>query len=501
MDQDDTRTATAGDKLGWPTWRLAGVVVFGAFAAQLDTSVVNVGLVRIGTELGSGLGQVQWVTNGYLIALGLGLPACAWLGQRMGVGRLWMISLGAFTASSGLCALAPTLGALVALRAVQGVSAGLLVPAGQTILGQAVGPGRLGRVMATLGVAVSMAPALGPVVGGTVLAFASWRWLFVINLPIGAAGLALGARFVPRGDRGAASPLDWPGLAYLSVGLPLLVYALTAAGLRASLASPTTLACLLAGAAALGAYGWRATHHRHPLLDLRLFANPVYAAASAAGAATSAAVFGAAIAFPLYFEVLKHRSSFATGLSLISLGAGTALAVPWAGRLTDRHGGGALAVVGAAVMALTTAPFAFLGAHADVLVVQFLLLVRGAGTGMAAVPAMAVAFAAVRPDQLPDATTQVNIVGRISGAAGGALVAVVVARALPRGAAGGFHAAFWWLDAFSVLALAAALWLWQATARSARPSSPEHRRSQAGAPPAGSDGGPTTNRTTKETSP
>ncbi|WP_163549006.1 MFS transporter [Candidatus Frankia nodulisporulans] len=221
-------TGAADDRIGWPVWRLAGVIVFGAFASGLDASLANIGLKSISSDLGSTLATTQWVTSGYLLALAVSLPLSGWLGRRYGPGRVWLASLVAFTVASGLCAAAPTVSGLIALRVLQGLAGGLLIPAGQTVLGRAVGSARLGRVMATLGIVVAVAPALGPVIGGLILHGGSWRWLFAINLPIGAAGLALGLRYLPRGERGRAPHLDWPGLLLISTGLPALVYALTA---------------------------------------------------------------------------------------------------------------------------------------------------------------------------------------------------------------------------------------------------------------------------------
>lgn len=222
----------AAGRLGWPVWRLALVIVFGAFASGLDTSIVTIGLPAIGRDLRAALPETQWVATAYLLALAVSLPLAGWLGRRVGVGRLWLGALAAFTAASVLCAAAPTLAALVALRAAQGLAGGLLIPAGQTVLGQAVGAHRLGRVMATLGVAVSVAPALGPVVGGLLLdpntwhwlgdsgpahwlagGAGAWRWLFAVNLPVGAAGLVLRLRYVPRGrtvGRGRWTGGRWP---------------------------------------------------------------------------------------------------------------------------------------------------------------------------------------------------------------------------------------------------------------------------------------------------
>ena len=129
-------------------WRIAFVIVFGAFASGLDASLTNIGLATIGADLHAGLADVQWVANGYLVAMAVSLPLCGWSCRRLGAGRLWLSALASFTVASGLCATATGLVWLVALRIVQGLAAGLLIPAGQTVFGQAVGKDRLGRTMA-----------------------------------------------------------------------------------------------------------------------------------------------------------------------------------------------------------------------------------------------------------------------------------------------------------------------------------------------------------------
>ncbi len=452
----------AADKLGWPVWRLAWVIVFGAFASGLDASLANIGLDTIRSDLHTTLDLVQWVSSGYLLALAVSLPLCGWLGRKVGVGRLWLCALAAFTLASGLCAAAPTIDALIALRVIQGLAAGLLIPAGQTILGQAVGPGRLGRVMATLGIAVTVAPALGPVVGGLVLHWLSWPWLFLINLPIGAIGLALGWRLVPRGQVGAAPALDWRGYAYIGVGLPLMVYALTGWGSTGTVTTPLVLVPLVLGVLALATFGLRTRHRAHPLMDLRLYRNPVYAAASGATAFTGAVLFGAGLVFALYFQILHGDSVVTTGLLLLSLGAGTALVLPLSGRLTDRYGGGVVSVWGTLLSVAALIPFAFLSAGANPILLQGLLVLLGMATALAAVPPGIAAYKTVHAEQLPDATTQVNILQRIGGALGAALFAVILGRGLPDDALSAFHTTFWWLSGASIVSLAWSLWLWAA---------------------------------------
>lgn len=450
---------TAEAPIPWTVWRLALVIAAGAFMSGMDASVVNVGLETIADDLDTGIGDAQWVANGYLIAFAVSLPACAWLGRRLDVGRLWLLALAGFTVTSGLCAVAGSIEWLIAMRVLQGLTAGLLIPAGQTIIGQAVGAQRLGRVMATLGVAVTLGPALGPTVGGLTIHVGSWPWLFLINLPVGALVLLLGRRHVPRGEPIRGGRLDWPGLVLVTVGLPLVVYGLTAWGEQRALAAPGVLLPLAAGAVALLAFVAHSRRTAEPVLDLSLFANRTYAAAGVTAAFAGAALFGAGLLYPLYFQLGRGESVIASGVSLISLSVGSALVLPLSGRLVDRFGGGIVAVWGGAATVATTLPFALLDVDADALAVQALLLLRGMAVALAAVPAGIAAYKAVATAQLPDATTQVNLLQRVGGSLGGAVFAVILASRLSDGVDAAFHAAFWWLSAAAALGLASALWL------------------------------------------
>jgi EmrB/QacA subfamily drug resistance transporter len=436
----------AEDRIGWPVWRLAWVIVFGAFASGLDTSLVNVGLDTIARDLGSGLPVAQWAATGYLLALAMSLPLAGWLGRRIGVGRLWLAALAAFTTASVLCALAPSIEILIGLRVVQGLAGGLLVPAGQTVLGQAVGARRLGRVMATLGVAVSVAPALGPVIGGLILHVTSWRWLFAINLPVGALGLVLGTRYIPRGTVSAGAPLDWRALIYVSAGLPLIVYGLTGNS-PAEVVLPLT-----AGVCALAAFTVRSRRNPRPLLDLGLFRNRVFAAATAASAITGMMLFGSGLLMPLYLQIGRHDSVVASGVHLLALGGATAAVLPLTGRLVDRYGGGIVAVIGTALTTVATVPFAVLPVNANPALVYGLLALLGGAIALAAVPAGIAAYKAADPGKLADATTTVNIAQRLGGALGGAIFTLLLTGI-------GFHAAFWAMTAAGAAALIAAMCL------------------------------------------
>ncbi|GAB7042885.1 MULTISPECIES: MFS transporter [Catenuloplanes] len=389
----------------WAVWRVALVVSGGAFLSTLDAAVVGVGLEALGRELGAGLGRAQWVATGYLLAFAAVLPAGGWLMRRAGTERLWLGGMAAFLAASAGCALAGGVEWLIALRVLQGVAGGLVLPAGQAVIGRLVGPLRLGRVLGTTGIVVTLGPALGPVAGGLLIDTAGWRWMFLINLPVGLPLLGAAWRLLPRapGDRVAAGALDVPGLSLLAIGLPLVVYGGTGAPLP-----------LAAGLAALTAFGWLAMRGRRPILDLTIYTNRRYAAATVTVAFSGAALFGGQVVLPLYLQLGRGVSAAEAGLLLVPAGLGTVAGLPVAGRLVDRHGAGVVAAAGAV---LTAVPTAGLALDLPWPLVQALLVARGAGMALVMMPGTTGAFTAVTAAQLPDATTQISIVSRVAGAA------------------------------------------------------------------------------------
>lgn len=453
-------------------WGVAAVITFGAFMTGLDTSLVNVGISTIGRELGSDLAATQWVASGYLLALAAALPASGWLGRWFGAGRVWVAALAGFTVTSGLCAIAPNLDVLVGARALQGLAGGLLVSTGISILAQLVGRQGMGRVLAITGVPTVLAPAIGPTAGALLLAHFSWPWLFLINIPIGALGLVLGLRFVPAGDRENSGRLDLVGLVLVAAGVTALTYGITEAAQRQNVTQLPIAASLLGGAAALGVFTRRSLRVRSPLLDLRLFTNRVFAAATSQTLFGGAALFGGQIIMPLYFQLQRDRSVVATGLLLLPFGLGAAATFPIGGRLTDRFGGGRVAAAGLTLTTLVTVPMALLGTQADLVLVETLQVLRGVGLALSGAPVIAAAMAAVARHQLDDASAQINIVSRVGGALGSAVAVAILTSGLASDSSRGtvtsaFHTVFWWLTGASLLALVGAARLTMAQRRDA----------------------------------
>jgi EmrB/QacA subfamily drug resistance transporter len=448
----------ASDRIEPYVWKIAGVVILGMIMSILDTTIVNVALRTLGHELHSSIAQIQWVVTGYLLSLAAVIPVTGWAARRFGAKRVYMTSLVLFTAGSALCAVASSTTSLVLFRVMQGVGGGMIMPVGQLIMAQVAGPKRMGRVMGIVSMPAMLAPILGPVVGGAILENLHWSWIFLVNVPIGAIALALAWRMLPKTDSGAAGRLDVLGLGLLSGGSTAVVYGLSELASHPSLTAPTVLWPIVAGLVLCGVFVWHALRIERPLLDIRLYANRVFAAASLTTFALGASLFGAMVLVPLYYQEVRHESVIVTGMLVGPQGLGMLLVMPLVGRLTERFGGGRISIVGVSILCIGTVPLAFVGASTSIVQISLVLLLRGVGIGFAFVPAMSAAFASMRPEQLSDATPQLNVLQRLGGAIGVAVLAVVLQRgelhAHSLGQfAGAFDSAYWWSLGISLLAL------------------------------------------------
>jgi EmrB/QacA subfamily drug resistance transporter len=343
-------------------------------------------------------------------------------------------------------------------RVIQGIGGGLILPLGQLMMATAAGPRRMGRVMSVVAVPAMLAPIFGPALGGVILDNASWRWIFFVNAPIGLVAIIRGLRGLPRSERQDPGRLDLVGLFLLVTGMPLITYGLAEIGHTGGFSSAKVIGPLVGGLALVALFIAHARRAERPLLDVHLYRRATFASASITTFCLGAALFGAMILMPLYYQQVRHESVLATGFLVGFQGLGAALAMPISGRLTDRIGGGPLAVFGVIVTVLTTIPFGLIGAHTPLESLSTWMFLRGIGIGFAFMPAMAAAFAALEPHELSDATPQMNILQRVGGSIGTAVLAVVLQRALAGthtidAAAGAYGTAFWFSAGLTALAI------------------------------------------------
>jgi EmrB/QacA subfamily drug resistance transporter len=464
---------TDSDRIDAYVWRVSAVVVIGSIMSILDTTIVNVALHTLSRELHSTIDKIQWVATGYLLALAAVIPVTGWAARRFGAKSVYLTSLVLFTAGSALCGLAGSTTELIVFRVLQGIGGGMILPVGQLMMAEAAGPKRMGRVMSMVAVPAMLAPILGPTLGGLILDNVSWRWIFFVNVPIGVIAVISALRVLPNVERQKTDRLDLLGFVLMAVGMPLIIYGLAEVGTTGSFTSTKVVIPIVVGLVLVGAFVLHALRVPRPLLNVRLYQKATFSAASIAMFCIGAALFGGMILLPLYWQTVRHESVLITGLLTAPQGLGAAIVMPIAGKLTDRFGGGPLALLGVVLTAVATIPFALIGAQTSILSLCLWMLVRGFGIGFAFMPAMSAAFAALRRDELSDATPQLNVLQRVGGSIGIAVLAVVLQRSLVgahslQDAAAAYGSAFWWATGLTAVAFVPSIILIRAERRARR---------------------------------
>ena len=449
-------------------WVISGVVILGMIMSILDTTIVNVALDTLSRELHSTISQVQWVVTGYLLALAAVIPVTGWAARRFGAKTVYLSSLVLFTLGSAACALSTSLPELVLFRVLQGFGGGMIMPVAQLIMAQVAGPQRMGRVMAVVSMPAMLAPILGPVLGGLILEHLHWSWIFFVNLPGGILAFLLAYRILPHTHSGEPGKLDRLGLVLLPLGSAAIVFGLSKLGQGAPTGSIEVLLPAIAGLLLVLLFCLHALHVDRPLLDVRLYANKVFAGASLTTFGVAAALFGAMILVPLYYQQVRGLSVIDTGLLNGPQGIGALVIMPIAGRLTERFGGGPIALLGVSLLAISTLPLVFVTATTSILLISLVLVLRGLSIGLCFMPAMTAAFASLRPHQLSDATPQINVLMRLGGAIGTTVLAVALQRSAltqphtSEGLANAFNTAYICALAIALLSLIPCLMLLRA---------------------------------------
>src|SRR3954449_13365090 len=422
-----TQHSDADEPLGREVWVVAVVVTVGVIMSILDTTIVDVALETLSRQLDASLNTIQWVSTGYMLGLAVVIPLTGWMSERFGAKKVWMVSVALFGLGSALCGLAWSSGSLIFFRVLQGFGGGMIMPVGMSVLAQTAGPHRLGRVMAVIGVPTLLGPIFGPVIGGLIVDNASWRWIFFVNIPIAIGALGLAGKLLHAdAGRADAGRLDWTGLLLLSPGLAGIVFGLSETETHGGLTAPIAWAPIVVGVVLVALFVRHAWFADRPLIDVKLFRATGFSAAAASTFLLAGALFGGMIILPLYYQVDRGETALAAGLLMAPQGIGAAFAMPFAGKLTDRIGGGRVSLAGLVLVTLATIPFASISATTSYEVLAPALVLRVVGIGCAMMPAMAAAYATLSHADVPRATSALNVLQRVGGSVGTTLLAVVL---------------------------------------------------------------------------
>ncbi len=320
------------------------------FMASLDNLVVSTALPVIRVNLHAGLSGLEWTVNAYTLTFAVLLLSAAALGERFGRRRVFVAGIALFTASSAAAALAPTIGVLVAARALQGAGGAMIMPLSLTLLSAAVRPERRNAALGIWGAIGGTAIAIGPLVGGAVTSGWAWQYIFWLNVPVGLALLPL-ARWRLAESRGAAAPLDLVGVGLVSVGLFGVVLGLVR-GNAHGWTSPSVLAAFVVGTLSLVAFVTWELRSDHPMLDIRLFARRGFASVNVTALLFSFGMFGAIFFLTQFLQTVQGYSPLSAGVRILPWTAVTMVLAPFVGQLAERWGGKPLVVTGLALQAV-----------------------------------------------------------------------------------------------------------------------------------------------------
>jgi len=408
--------------------KVAVSVVFVAamFMSIMDVTIVNVALPTIGRDFSVSPTAVDTISIAFLVSLAVFIPASGWLGDRFGGKRVLLIAIAVFTIASALCGLAHSLGELVAFRVLQGAGGGMLAPVGMAMLFRAFPPAERIRASAILTVPTTLAPALGPVLGGLLVTDLSWRWVFYVNLPIGAAALAFGAVFLRQTTETQPGRFDRAGFLLSGIGLGLLMYGVSE-GPDLGWGSATVLACVAAGLVLLVVMVAVEMRTPEPIVALRLLGNRLFRSSNGVMILGSVAFIGTLFVISLYYQDGRGLSALQSGLSTFPEAVGVMLGAQLASRvLYPRLGPRRHIAAGLTGVAVSIGLLSLLGAQSSLWWARLLMFALGFAMAQVFVPTQAAAFATITPAATGRASTMFNAVRQLGGAIGVALLTTVI---------------------------------------------------------------------------
>jgi len=457
-----TPAKPAAEKLDPAVVKTALILIVGGMAVVFDTTIVSVALHTLSVKLDTSVTTIQWVTTGYLLALGIAVPLSTCGLARFGGKRVWIFSLAVFLVGSVGSSLAWDAGSLIGWRVVQGLGGGLMLPLMSTLIFQAASGKALGRLVTYVALPALLGPILGPVIGGAILTHLSWRFMFWVNVPFCVIGILLAWRHLnidapSRTGPAAGKPkLDVPGLLLIAPGTSLVLLGLADAGTAAGFAHPDVIIPLTAGVALLAAFTGYALRKSHPLVEVRLLARRPVGSASTVLFFSGFSLYGAMLLLPLYYQDVRGTTALAAGVMLVPQGVGTLLSRTVVGGNIDRLGSRVIALAGFAIVAAATVPFALAGPHTSEWLLALWMVIRGFGLGAVTMPVMVAGYIGLDKQQIPHSSVLTRTAQQLGGSFGTAVLAVILEAAVaahPTTPADAFHVAFWWSAGFSALAV------------------------------------------------
>jgi EmrB/QacA subfamily drug resistance transporter len=439
----------------------------------VDLTVVNVAIPDLGREFHASTSAVEWTVTGYMLSLAVFIPAAGFLSDRFGTKRVFVLAMAIFVTASALCGISQSIEELVAFRFLQGIGGGMMTPVGTAMLSREFPGAERAKASAIISVPVVLAPTIGPIVGGYLTEYVSWRWIFYINLPVGIAGLIFASTvLVEHKESYAQNRIDLAGLITGSGGAAMLLYALSQAG-SAGWTDNAVVGFGIAGIALFAVFTWIELHVENPILDLRLLKRWFFATSNLMMMPAFGAFGGFLLILTLFLQELRGYTPLEAGLIQGPSAVGTAISLPLASRMYARVGPRRMLIGGFVLASLTILPFITLDLDTPVWVIVVLLLIRGLPFAFAVVAAQTLLFGPIESEKQGPASSIYNTLRQVAASFGVALIITILidrtdahmGAASPGSAAArhaavlGYHDAFFACFLLFVIPLAIALFI------------------------------------------
>jgi DHA2 family multidrug resistance protein len=415
-------------------WLVAATVMLAVFMEVLDTSVANVALPHIAGNLSAGVDESTWVLTSYLVSNAIVLPLTGWFSTLFGRKRFYMACVVIFTISSMLCGFAPSLGLLVFFRILQGAGGGALQPISQAILLESFPKEKQGMAMAIFGMGVVMAPVVGPTLGGWLTDSYSWRWIFLINAPVGVLSLVLtyflifDPPFLERKGWRNGTHIDFIGVGLLSVGLGFLQVVLDKGQREDWFESHFIVWCSMVAAVGLvTALLWE-LNRKDPIVDFRLLKDRNFFLATLTMFLLGFVLYGSTALLPIFLQTLLGYTALLSGLVLSPGGIIVVIMLPLVGKLLTRIEARWLVIFGVVIVAASLFHMAAFNLDIDFRTAMMARIYQSAGMAFLFVPINVMAFYFIPKEKFNNATGIINLARNIGGSFGIANVMTVLAR-------------------------------------------------------------------------
>jgi EmrB/QacA subfamily drug resistance transporter len=398
------------------------------FISAVDMTIVNVALPDISENLNAGIGELQWVLAGFLVALAGLLLVGSGLADRFGRKRVFLSGMAAFGAASVLCAVAPSPAALIGARVLMGAAASCVLPPALSLIAVMFPPEERPQALGVWAAVAGVGLVLGPVLGGLLVHAIGWEAVFLVNVPVAIVVVPLGLKVLPESVRPGTPPIDVAGAVLSILALGGIVFALIE-GADAGWDSPAVLLAGAVGLIAAGAFVAVEVRQRYPLLDVRVLARPAVAAGAAAILGTYISFLGMMFLLPQYMQYVQDRSVVAAGLLLAPLGVGAGIGARYNARVFRKLGPRLTIAGGLLLLAMSMALFLLLGKNTTILVVLVGTLLVGLLIALAIAPATAVIMNDLGEEKAGDGGAVNQLARQVGGALGVAIIGTVFAGA------------------------------------------------------------------------